>query len=474
MSSTINQDAILSGKVSTQEAPLSGTVSAREMLLSGKVSTLETLIGPPGPQGPKGDSGDSYTVKGLYTTLSALQAAHPTGSEGDAWFVGTSDSNVVYQWDVDQSAWVNVGALKGPKGDTGDTGPQGPQGPQGEKGDTGSQGEKGDKGDAFTYSDFTADQLASLKGEKGDTGPQGPKGDTGETGPQGEQGPAGQDGASYTVNGLYFTLSALQAAHPTGSAGDAWFVGTADSNVVYQWDVDQSAWVNVGALKGPKGDKGDAFTYSDFTAEQLVSLKGEKGDTGPKGDTGSQGPKGDPGDSVHSDWNQNDETAPDYVKNRPFYTKTMETVIVEESTVTFALDGRSYGANFPTSFNAEYGQTYKVSWDGAAYECTCGELAGCPVIGNLSISNAGPDTGEPFLIFNESGLKETGWNSYAKDTSASHIISISRFVQEVVKIDRKYLPSTEEYIIPSSTEGSTKKFKITVDDSGALTATEVT
>ena len=338
MSSTINQDAILSGKVSTQE-----------MLLSGKVSTLETLIGPPGPQGPKGDPGDSYTVKGLYATLSALKMAHPTGSEGDAWFVGTAEDNVVYQWDVDQAAWVNVGTLKGPKGDTGETGPQGPQGPQGEKGDTGPQGEKGGKGDAFTYSDFTAAQLAALKGEKGDTGPQGPKGDTGETGPQGERGPAGQDGTSYTVKGLYATLSALQAAHPTGSAGDAWFVGTSDSNVVYQWDVDQSAWVNVGALKGPKGDKGekgdtgatgsqgpkgdtgetgpqgpkgdtgdtglqgpqgekgnkgDAFTYADFTAEQLAALKGEKGDTGPKGpkgdtgaqgETGPQGPKGNTG-----------------------------------------------------------------------------------------------------------------------------------------------------------------------------------
>ena len=274
MSSTINQDAILSGKVSTQEVPLSGTVSAQEMLLSGKVATLETLIGPPGPQGPKGDPGDSYTVKGLYATLSALQAAHPTGSEGDAWFVGTSDSNVVYQWDVDQATWVNVGALKGPKGDTGETGPQGPKGPQGEKGDTGSQGEKGDKGDkgdAFTYADFTAEQLASLKGEKGDTGPQGPKGDTGKTGPQGERGPAGQDGTSYTINGLYSTLSALQAAHPTGSAGDAWFVGTADSNVVYQWDVDKASWVNVGALKGPKGDTGPQ---------------------GPKGDIGSAGADG--------------------------------------------------------------------------------------------------------------------------------------------------------------------------------------
>ena len=291
MSSTINQDAILSGKVSTQEVPLSGKVSAQEMLLSGKVSTLETLIGPPGPpgpQGPKGDPGDSYTVKGLYATLSALQSAHPTGSAGDAWFVGTSENNVVYQWDVDQSAWVNVGALKGPKGDTGETGPQGPQGPQGEKGDAGQRGEKGDKGDAFTYSDFTADQLASLKGEKGDAGPRGPKGDIGKTGPQGEQGPAGKDGASYTVKGLYATLSALQSAHPTGSAGDAWFVGTSDSNVVYQWDVDQATWVNIGALKGPKGDTG---------ARGPAGADGAKGDTGPEGPRGPQGETGPAGAS---------------------------------------------------------------------------------------------------------------------------------------------------------------------------------
>ena len=336
MSSTINQDSILSGKVSTQEVPLSGKVSTQEMLLSGKVATLETLIGPPGPQGPKGDPGDNYTVKGLYATLSALQAAHPTGSEGDAWFVGTSDSNVVYQWDVDHAAWVNVGKLKGPKGDTGETGPQGPQGPKGEKGDTGSQGEKGDKGDAFTYSDFTADQLASLKGEKGDTGPQGPKGDTGETGPQGEQGPAGQDGTSYTVNGLYSTLSALQAAHPTGSAGDAWFVGTADSNVVYQWDVDQATWVNIGALKGPKGDTG---------ARGPAGADGAKGDTGPEGPRGPQGETGPAGA---------DGKTP--VKGTDYFTPTDVNEIAVEAAkkvdVSGKLDKTGNGSNVTAAFTA--------------------------------------------------------------------------------------------------------------------------
>lgn len=84
--------------------------------------------GDTGDTGPKGDPGNSYVVKGLYATLAALQAAHPTGSEGDAWFVGTSDSNVVYQWDVDKAAWVNAGALKGPKGDKGDKGNTGEAG----------------------------------------------------------------------------------------------------------------------------------------------------------------------------------------------------------------------------------------------------------------------------------------------------------------------------------------------------------
>ena len=209
--------------------------------------------GNPGPQGETGPAGDSYTVKGLYATLSALQAAHPTGSAGDAWFVGTADSNLVYQWDVDKGAWVSVGALKGPKGDTGpagaagakgETGPTGAQGEKGEKGDTGAQGPKGDpgqrgeKGDAFTYTDFTAEQLAALKGPKGDTGPagadgapgtkgdagpQGPKGDPGEQGPQGSTGPQGPSGAA--------GKSAYAAAQDGGYTGTETAFNTALADV---------------------------------------------------------------------------------------------------------------------------------------------------------------------------------------------------------------------------------------------------
>lgn len=39
--------------------------------------------------------------------------------------------------------------------------------------------------------------------------------------------------------------------------------------------------------QGPKGDKGDPFTYADFTAEQLATLKGPKGDKGEDGRDGA-------------------------------------------------------------------------------------------------------------------------------------------------------------------------------------------
>ena len=141
-----------------------------------------------------------------------------------------------------------------------------------------------------------------------------------------------------------------------------------------------------------------------------------------------------------TDWNQNDESAPDYVKNRPFYTgDPVEMVLVEESSVSFALSDGFYNASFPTSFNAEFGQTYKISWDGTVYECTCKDFRNLPIIGNQSIMGLGSDTGEPFIIFNETGLNETRWVSLTTDTSASHTISISGIVAPITKIDEKYL-----------------------------------
>ena len=143
---------------------------------------------------------------------------------------------------------------------------------------------------------------------------------------------------------------------------------------------------------------------------------------------------------VQPDWNQNDSTQPDYIKNRPFYAgDPVETILVEESTVTFAENHGSYMAQFPSTFEATVGETYKVSWDGTVYERTCAIVNGLPTFGNLSIAGAGSDTGEPFLMVVHNGRKIVIGTA---DTSASHTFSISGFVTEAVKIDPKYLPDT--------------------------------
>ena len=274
---------------------------------------------------------------------------------------------------------------------------------------------------------------------------------------------------------------------------------------------------------------------------------------------------------VQPDWNQNDKTQPDYVKNRPFHTIDSVEMLMEETTVEFTKTGDMYTSTdqYYLYDTLAFGETYQVTWDGTTYECTCAEFEGEAVLGNLSIQGIGEDTGEPFVY---------GFSSfYTLDNSASHTISILRMTKIIIKIEEKYIPELQymdkvnptgtgsfslnrkfntivgnysfaegdsttasgmnshaegcgtkassanqhvqgkyniedtahtyahivgngdsetalsnahtldwsgnawfagtiegkAFILPSSTEGSTKRFKITVDDSGAITATEV-
>ena len=150
------------------------------------------------------------------------------------------------------------------------------------------------------------------------------------------------------------------------------------------------------------------------------------------GNTGSQS-------VVQPDWNQNDETASDYVKNRPFYTgDPVETVLLEETTAEFANKGRFYAALIPANFSLEVGTTYKVSWDGTVYSCVGYYFNEIASIGNQYVLTSTSDTGEPFfcVVDHDNGTLTIG----TKDTSASHTISISVIVAPITKIDEKYIP----------------------------------
>lgn len=144
---------------------------------------------------------------------------------------------------------------------------------------------------------------------------------------------------------------------------------------------------------------------------------------------------GDGGSGTQSDWSQNDATQPDYVKNRPFYTgDPVETVLLEETTVRFSQNGGIYVGRlspYTGSFPDE-GKIYNVNWDGGIYQCACYLDGGNPVLGVLG----DPD---PFTIAFFADSSSLTIVTTDKTTN-SHTISISGFIDKIVKIDKKYLP----------------------------------
>ena len=181
-------------------------------------------------KGEKGDKGDKGDI-GLSNTLTIGTVVK--GDEANATLTGESPNQILN--------------LTLPKGDKGDQGIQGIQGIQGPK------GPKGDKGDAFKYSDFTQAQLEALRGPQGPQGVRGPQGATGATGPQGEKGDTGNIGPANTL-----TIGDVIK----GEEAQATITGTSPNQTLN--------------LVLPKGD---AFTYEDFTEEQLEALTGPQGET---------------------------------------------------------------------------------------------------------------------------------------------------------------------------------------------------
>jgi hypothetical protein len=222
--------------------------------------------------GIKGDKGDTGAT-GATGAKGDTGAAGPMGDTGMSWYPSVDGlGNITFA--LSESAT--------PPPSCNIRGPQGPQGVQGSQGAAGAQGPQGVQGVAGPQG------IQGIQGETGQVGPTGATGPAGPTGPQGLRGDDGADGAAFTVKALYATLLALQSAHPTGAAGDAYAVGTTTDNEVYIWDVDLLAWKNVGALQGPQGPQGPTGA---------TGAQGPKGDTGAQGQQGIQGPQGIQGET---------------------------------------------------------------------------------------------------------------------------------------------------------------------------------
>ena len=118
----------------------------------------------------------------------------------------------------------------------------------------------------------------------------------------------------------YYSKAAISSTYVSKFYADSTFANKANLNdYVKKTEINQYASSvqltpeQLEKLKGPKGDKGEPFKYSDFTPEQLEALKGPKGNDGQPGPAGKdgkpftydmftpeqlaalKGPKGDPG-----------------------------------------------------------------------------------------------------------------------------------------------------------------------------------
>jgi hypothetical protein len=174
--------------------------------------------------------------------------------EGSRWFDTINLREYVY----DGTAWVETGVgpagVKGDtgdKGDKGDVGPLGPVGPQGPAATvavgtvtTGAAGTNASVSNSGTSGAAVFD-FTIPRGAKGDTGNIGPQG------PQGIQGVKGDDGASISLKGAVTSPADLTSI-AVKVEGDL-YVTQSDGNG-YVWD--GSTWVNVGQIRGPKGDAG--------------------------------------------------------------------------------------------------------------------------------------------------------------------------------------------------------------------------
>lgn len=224
------------------------------------------------------------------------------------------------------------------------------------------------------------------------------------------------------------------------------------------------------------------------------------------------------GGGSQADWNQNDESAADYVKNRPGGYDIKELVTVTDETATSGQLLTNY-SEVNDFLQWHVGETVVVTFDGTPYQCTIiGTDPGEWHVGDPNFVEY------PFDILSVIRVGSDPWNPtylYTAAAGESHTVKIEGYATTPVVFDKKYLPdlktltnalpydknsylvcdensnvrwmlfsdsdsliapksyvdariTQKEVILESSTGGSSKKFKITVDDTGTIKATEVT
>lgn len=202
-------------------------------------------------------------------------------------------------------------------------------------------------------------------------------------------------------------------------------------------------------------------------------------------------------EQVQADWNQTDPTQPDYIKNKLSCDVPYQQLVTDgEGSVKWE-DRLAYD---DSRVVVDYGDgelLAKVSDEVPSWVSVIrsikvwyddGAIGDAETLVDFGDGNFGRDgvffiTTDNYehnsLVFPEKGVYSlfvpdgtyiTGIASAGSDTPE---ITWDGNIGVIKKLDKKFIPSElNEVILPSSTSGSTKKFKITVDDSGVLSTTD--
>lgn len=148
--------------------------------------------------------------------------------------------------------------------------------------------------------------------------------------------------------------------------------------------------------------------------------------------------------NVQSDLSQTDNTAKDYVKGvlrnehlpEGYPYKEIGATILD-GTFEFADVGSQYIHQITDeNFTIVLGRSYIIIWDGVTYQCVATTFSDILILGNLAITGAGSDTGEPFLF----AIQGTDKFTYTADTATSHTITIHEEITYPIAIE--FLPES--------------------------------
>ena len=163
-------------------------------------------------------------------------------------------------------------------------------------------------------------------------------------------------------------------------------------------------------------------------------------------------------------------------EDRLGYKRNADTILWSENDVLFSnynhgiySGGLDWSSDNPKNPGVDY---LIVEFDDAVYKLA---NRGHGYGNEHLVSNSNDDTGEPlfikFFLDPDSGM--IAYRIYTNIVGKSHNVKVYYESEQYIAIPEQYIPVMSSVTLKSSTASSSKKFKITVDDSGAITATEV-